>query len=387
MIHVSPQRLAEAREAVKDKHPDTHSGMTNDPEALANSSLGDQLIRRLRGTPEEDLHEFVDELSASERGFISTLILDSDSSIRRKTGYCLLMDPELARPKLLWRAINRFFGNEAGNVSARLLSENNNLNATLNPLQRNIVQNWSEPPETWLTTVWLLAVQELNLNADTMFERINIVAGSALEAALESRFLTKEPRGVWERQNDSYPRELFKNTDVNTKLKTLVHVWQEFGNGGENTRIHDSMRGIVELLRGQPRLLDILENHLQRVAEWYKTLFRRLELEDFFEKSHENERYEFWQGYLPHLKDVEVDREYARLFLEFDHFGVIEFGERNNAAYAYRLEDFKKFRRMNARERPTSNSTLKNRDDAIFTVEHYINWQERTQRDIQKYLV
>jgi hypothetical protein len=123
------------------------------------------------------------------------------------------------------------------------------------------------------------------------------------------------------------------------------------------------------------------------VAEWYRTLFRRLELEDFFEKSHENERYEFWQGYLPHLKDVEVDREYARLFLEFDHFGVIEFGERNNAAYAYRPEDFKKLRRMNARERPTYNSTLKNRDEAIFTVEHYINWQERTRTDIQKYLM
>ena len=83
-------------------------------------------------------------------------------------------------------------------------------------------------------------------------------------------------------------------------------------------------------------------------------------------------RLKFWKRYIKYIKEVRYFErlEQAIVMLTDEHI-FIEFGEKGNAAYCHR-KDYISFNEIN---RLSTNSKLKDRDEAVFFIPHSGNWE------------
>lgn len=72
-------------------------------------------------------------------------------------------------------------------------------------------------------------------------------------------------------------------------------------------------------------------------------------LKEYFDSiSDPHGRFEFWRSFLPHIKNAESHANLPVAFIDFGHFGVVEFPYKGNAAYVYPIEEFKRIKSVPA---------------------------------------
>lgn len=82
-------------------------------------------------------------------------------------------------------------------------------------------------------------------------------------------------------------------------------------------------------------------------------------------------RLKFWKRYIKYIKEVRYfERLKQAIVMLTDEHIFIEFGEKGNAAYCHR-KDYISFNEIN---RLSTNSKLKDRDEAVFFIPHSGNW-------------
>ena len=83
-------------------------------------------------------------------------------------------------------------------------------------------------------------------------------------------------------------------------------------------------------------------------------------------------RRKFWKRYIKYIKEVRYfERLKQAIVMLTDEHIFIEFGEKGNAAYCHR-KDYISFNEIN---RLSTNSKLKDRDEAVFFIPHSGNWE------------
>ena len=83
-------------------------------------------------------------------------------------------------------------------------------------------------------------------------------------------------------------------------------------------------------------------------------------------------RLKFWKRYIKYIKEVRYfERLKQAIVMLTDEHIFIEFGEKGNAAYCHR-KDYISFNKIN---RLSTNSKLKDRDEAVFFIPHSGNWE------------
>ena len=83
-------------------------------------------------------------------------------------------------------------------------------------------------------------------------------------------------------------------------------------------------------------------------------------------------RLKFWKRYIKYIKEVRYfERLKQAIVMLTDEHIFIEFGEKGNAAYCHR-KDYISFNEIN---RLSTNSKLKDRDEAVFFIPHSGNWE------------
>ena len=83
-------------------------------------------------------------------------------------------------------------------------------------------------------------------------------------------------------------------------------------------------------------------------------------------------RLKFWKRYIKYIKEVRYfERLKQAIVMLTDEHIFIEFGEKGNAAYCHR-KDYISFNEIN---RLSTNSKLKDRDEAVFFIPHSGSWE------------
>ena len=97
------------------------------------------------------------------------------------------------------------------------------------------------------------------------------------------------------------------------------------------------------------------------------------DLEKYFSiEVNDKVRLQFWRRYIKYIKEVRYfERLKQAIVMLTDEHIFIEFGEKGNAAYCHR-KDYISFNEIN---RLSTNSKLKDRDEAVFFIPHSGNWE------------
>ena len=97
------------------------------------------------------------------------------------------------------------------------------------------------------------------------------------------------------------------------------------------------------------------------------------DLEKYFSiEVKDKKRLKFWKRYIKYIKEVRYfERLKQAIVMLTDEHIFIEFGEKGNAAYCHR-KDYISFNEIN---RLSTNSKLKDRDEAVFFIPHSGNWE------------
>lgn len=371
-------KMSESRERVERAHPLSLSALKN-PDASPQSAAA-ELIRELLAFPHDHrLGQFLDGLSGLKRRLLPTLITHEAASVRRRCRLCLEQAPELIEPRYLWRAFCQHAARREGAELARLGTADEG-RAKLEPLQLVLMRHRLRSHERVVAGFWKMALRR-GATSEQLMEAADIPPHSALARDLRTRLLTHVPLRLWEAEPIEQLREGFVQATRPVQAQCLQHVHASTHEKGLATKPEEAARTfaaevLMPLVRPRQELLDALAAAAPHVARWWRELLAITEMTGFFEKVSDNERFEFWRGYLSEMRDVRGDLDNLRLFIDFGGFGVLEFGETGNAAYIYRREDFERFRRRNFEKR-MSNNALKNQDINLGRITHHSGWKRK----------
>ncbi len=114
---------------------------------------------------------------------------------------------------------------------------------------------------------------------------------------------------------------------------------------------------------------DFTEEQIEIMRIWLVSA----DLEKYFSIEVEDKiRLKFWKRYIKYIKEVRYfERLKQAIVMLTDEHIFIEFGEKGNAAYCHR-KDYISFNEIN---RLSTNSKLKDRDEAVFFIPHSGSWE------------
>lgn len=374
MMYYQPTHLRQTREAVQKVHPHTREDWDN-PQVTANLEVGKRLLQRLRTTPRTQLKEFTQSLKPMERHLLSGFVIDQDPTTRSLAIACMLLAPHIAQARHLWRAVTLYFGHETSRQACHLLKTLPTAGGKLTAAQQTFVQHFERGIEDALYTGWQRATAE-KLTIDRLQDALDFQPRDALTDHLEDYFLTRAPREVWEAQPDEYLHTLYCKTNEETQFKTFLNAYARYTRHHHASASQNIQRLILELAT-QPTLRQRLKTDAPEVWQWCQVLLRQHEISLFFRYPADPERSRFWQDYVPRMRELHINDQERRLFMDFGAFGVVEFGDVGNAAYVYEAQDFQK---LVARERSSThqvvpNSRFKMKAKAIRSLDHRGGWQ------------
>ena len=385
MFTFSPKRLREAAEKVKQAHPESIADYRSPK--FTSSDLGKQLATRLQSTEEDELEQFIEELSPIERSLYSGLIHHESESLQRRVLYGLTLDAELGEINILWMYFEGIYGQSLTQMTAQILVGLPQASEQLEHLQmelcRAVVDGEDPMDKFWLT------LQQANRVERGLSNPSTYRAGTPLGKAIREHFYCQGRDVLWKSvSEDSFKEHLFR-LDEDRVLDSIIQGWRIGEKRGylHKQRCPHWLKTFLMTLEAPRSVLrQRLEEQQPEALSWYQQLRVKLRLSQFFEECPDNERFEFWQQFIPHLQEVRGDLDYQRLFLDFGSFGIIEFAESGNAAYVYNARDFREFQEMNFDKRPRNHASLKNKSRSIKRLNHRGGWQHRFRKQINQRL-
>jgi hypothetical protein len=369
------------KQVVKD-HPFSRDDLQR-PDRLEKSAVGQHLVQKLLQTPPDKLDELISGLSSIEREFLPVLIAHDELKVRRKCAQCFSIAPSLAREEQIWRSLCRFYSSYSSELLANLLAEVPDLQAKPGTLRRAVIDGRSDTPAEGAANFWKLAF-ELKLPFGQALDRAQIPDGCELALALNTSLLVDGSLALWEIHDTDELSDCFGRADLAAKVATFGNLREIYGNRAWQNP-DEYVRLFFNILDGYSSLQSILEVDHIEVWKWCQQVLHALRLAEFFDADDDNERFEFWRTYLPKMKDVIGDVENSRIFIEFDGFGVVEFGDIGYAGYVYKTDYFREVVDKHQAKPHLGNRNFQNRDHAIDRLIHQHGWQTRFSGELAWY--
>ena len=381
-FYFTPTRLERARKRVEEKHPFSVKAL-HDPDALDNAVL-ERLIERLLATRTDQLGAFVRGLSPLHQQLFSALLVHERDEVRERCLRCLKIEPSLAKKLYLWRAFcDGYFGDVAVEI-AELVSREVTLSRNFSEFELSLLRKRVESTAASNLAFWQWALNHHTL-PDLLRDEYKIPERSPLTLQLSFYLLMQGTREMWRIESPDRIEATFGRFPQRAKLECLTHAHEIFRALDEKRAAElPQLAVLAAKLRASDALSDALERHDMAASRWWQSLVIRTELTNFFAKLSDNERFQFWEEYIPQMNRAWGDIENLRLFIDFGGFGVIEFGDIGNASYVYRSDRFTDYRKKGLNQ-DVSHSDLKDRNRAIDRITHGRGWQGKARRNLRQW--
>jgi len=377
-MEFTPTQLNSAVEEALKLHPNTSRVLS----AVEGSYL-EELIERLRACPmdPEALSRFGSNLTGREhRGLIGALI-QQDESLSARILEALQPHLETYSVAPLWRTWIKIPRDRSTLTLLKAAAEEHGMVEAVAP-------DWVDTADDWMI--------------GEPIRRITDWADREAYQLLELSRLTETPfppdvplvDELWKHVLTQGSKEQLNRepiSELRTKGFELGPADVQLFGQNYLSRIPDRdwdipvLEGVLERY-GLPEAQGSREHFWKGVPADAKRKFRRRflesELEKAFDGDESTDRFEFWERYLDDMRAI--DRSHAGptayAIMEFSTFGVVEFFEKDNAAYFYPLEEVARLRGIIA----TQPRDLKSGLDKLI---HRRGWQIRARLDMQRRLL
>lgn len=382
MFNFKPRHLAKALEEVKEAHPAKLSDYGS--RKYAKSDMGQELAAKLLATNDEQMPALLDNLNLLERSLYCGLLHDEREHLQRRVLYGLALEQSLSQTALLWAYLENNFGHELSKEAAALIASMSDAEKTLDPIQIALCDayaNETDPLSLFWQRVLERGIVEQEFGDPTLYR-----LGSSLQGALLGSFFFRGTHELWRAVTYRTFKFRVEQLPIPQIVLSIVRSYEIYKERG-------SAKGafwldlFLDMLGEQDSTLwTQLEEKSPETSAWFREIKIRMELSRFFEKFPDNERFKFWKGYIPQLRNARGDLNYQRLFLDFGGFGIVEFAEIGNAAYVYLAKDFQAMQEKNFRQKPSLHGAIKDRNKALTTLRHSGRWRSKFRRTISRYL-
>ncbi|MCK8827935.1 EH signature domain-containing protein [Natroniella acetigena] len=236
----------------------------------------------------------------------------------------------------------------------------------------------------------------LNLSYSDWVDYFQLTESSELVQSILADLFTRANKRIFTQEDAQLIFDLFSSLGTESFRKSAENYLELF-------KVEEFNEELMYLFKD--RIGDPVEDYFQswkdisniaskKARQWFNTK----EMEEFFSsidanKEEAQRRFEYWKKYNHSIEKVKYVRNRLQLFLLFNKFAVIEFGEKGNAAYIYDRGYFNKhFANHMDKYNSVNNDRLKSRiDNFVGTEDNRIihrdtkstSWEQKADRKIK----
>lgn len=386
MIYHQPVALIAALERVRVQHP-VSSTQLDTGEGLQDGTLWNTLARKLDETSLNRIPVLEKSLSSRERKIVGYLINHSSEDIRLKVAALAQSNAQIIKPSVLWEYVTTNIERPESLRLANVVATYSPYQRELGPLRTALLRALDERSLVGLANEFWRVAKEFN-SYETVRQELRLEEGSRLGQMVQGNLL-KAMRATWLVVDVNYFDRALERTQIADVVDVLLAEYLIWSKRSKTERDRDRYFGrLLAHLDERTFVQKDLENRNRQAWLWYKELLAFDRIESIFARDGNNERFQFWWGYLDRMQGLpEVDRQNERIFLNFGSFGVVEFARVGNAAYFYTPRQFATVIRYQHDEgHRQKNDEFKRRQPPYLKKTHTRGtWQARFQQDLEVY--
>ncbi|PRX23239.1 EH signature protein [Orenia metallireducens] len=330
----TPQKLIDTAEDIKRRFPSTNQLAQERKNKYQQVDL-EELLARIRKWKNSEVRSYAGQLKNREVYSLAYNFNQIPEELHEVVKSILVYRFKKSMVKVMWgnfcknpdnRAITSFFNDTINRVKVIKFS---------NTPYSLLVRIFSTPdPIDWIIDY----IIDLGFSYSKWIEYFQLTEKSQLVQSVIGRLFIKANRRIFEQEDNLLLLKLFSSLRTESFRKSAENYLEIFN-------VYEFDEELMELFKD--RIGDPVENYLsswndmsevarRKARQW----FNNKEMKEFFASIDANEeeaqrRFEYWQNYNESIEKVKYIRYRLQLFLVFDKFVVIEFGEKGNAAYIY----------------------------------------------------
>jgi hypothetical protein len=340
----------------------------------------DELLQKIREFSLDKIIYLADSLKTEELIAIAINYCDISNELYKKINKIILHKKDRFLIKILWHNFAEDYKNKD---LSRLLS---NLLASLSKLndQEKVLDTIFKDSSPLINMR-----KEIENNKIALFdflEDLDLIFENKISKKLATDLFSKRSKPFFIREDKGNLIKVFKELEI----KNLKAVVENYLFVFKDEEYEEELMYIIKDRLGDPRedystaWNSIDQKAKEKAIGWFnlqvlKEFINNIDVDDKEAK----ERFNYWYKYRNKAKPMLFIKKYKQLFLVFDKFAVIEFGNKGNAAYFYGIKFFdENLRKFMDKNNPQNNNYLKfypkAKDKNIKNVErfrHIDGWQ------------
>ncbi|SDH13680.1 EH signature domain-containing protein [Halanaerobium congolense] len=312
-------------------------------------------------------------------------------------------------PHELYKKINNIILHKKDKFIIKILWNNfaeDYTNKDLSSLLGNLLASFSKlnDQEKVLDTIFKDSSPLINMrkyienNKITLFyflDKLDLIFENKISKRLAADLLSKGTKPVFLREDKNNLIKVFKELEI----KNLKAVVENYLFVFKDKEYEEELMYIIKDRLGDPRedystaWNEIDKKAKEKAAAW----FNYKKLKEFFDsittdQEEAQKRFSYWEKQVDIMEKVDYVKKYLQLFLTFDNFVVVEFGDLGNAVYFYKKDFFEQnlAQYMN-KHNAVNNNSLKYTYEArnmgnknVYKVNHMSSWQHKADKMIKE---
>lgn len=375
-----PTKLIAVKKKIQKTFP-TKADIYNIKSEKAKAVDLDELLKKIRDFNRDKIIYLADSLKESEITALAYNYSEIPAELYQKVNKIILHRKNEIFIKILWHNFADDYQNEdlkqlLGNILASFakLNEKKNILAVIfnNALPLLNMQKY---------------IKDKKISLFKFLNQVDLIFENRISKKLAAELFSKGSKDVFMRENEEDLIKIFtefKSGDFKKAAENYLIVFKQEEYFEELMyKIKDQMGDPREDYSTAWKQID--NKAKEKAVGWFNLQV----LKDFrdnidVDDKEAEERFNYWVKYKNEAKPMLFIKKYKQLFLVFDKFAVIEFGNKGNAAYFYGIKFFNEnLRRFMNKNNPQNNNDLKYypkaKDKKIRNVErfrHIDGWQD-----------
>jgi len=348
----------------------------------------EELLQKIREFSLDKMIYLADSLKAEEIIALAINYSDIPNELYKKINKIILHKKDKFLIKILWNNFAEDYKNK-----------------DLTSLLGNLLASFSKlnDQEKMLDTIFKDSSPLINMrkqienNKVTLFnflEDLDLIIENKVSKKLAADLFNKSSKSFFIREAKDNLIKVFKVLEIKN-LKAVVENYLFVFKDAEY--VEELMYRIKDRL-GDPREYSTAWNSIdQKAKEKAAAWFNYKKLKEFFDsittdQEEAQKRFSYWEKQVDIMEKVDYVKKYLQLFLTFDNFVVVEFGDLGNAVYFYKKDFFEQnlAQYMN-KHNAVNNNSLKYTYEArnmgnknVYKVNHMSSWQHKADKMIKE---
>ncbi|CCU78669.1 hypothetical protein HSACCH_00808 [Halanaerobium saccharolyticum subsp. saccharolyticum DSM 6643] len=383
-----PSKLIAVKNEIKKTFP-TKSDIYKIKSQKAKEVDLEELLKKIREFSLDRIIYLADSLKAEEIIALAINYSEIPNELYKKINKIILHKKNKFLIKILWNNFAEDYKNEDLN---RLLG---NLLASFSKLndQEKVLYNIFKDSSPLINMR-----KQIENNKITLFdflEELDLIFENKISKRLAADLFSKSSKLFFIREEKDNLIKIFKELEINNLKEVVENYLFVF----KDKEYQEELMYKIKDRLGDPRedystaWNNIAHKAKEKAAAW----FNYKKLKEFFDsittdQEEAQKRFSYWEKHVDIMEKVDYVKKYLQLFLTFDNFVVVEFGDLGNAVYFYKKDFFKEnLAQYTSKYNAVNNKSLKytyearnNRNKYVYKVDHRNDWQHKVNRMLKE---